>query len=69
MEIWTAETGPARPCTVKRFRLRDFAGWIKGGDVTSSTPAYMAPSNSPCEEVTVRSDIYRPAWCSRDLHR
>jgi predicted Ser/Thr protein kinase len=46
-----------------RVRITDFglAGLsdaIRGGDVRSGTPAYMAPEQLEGREVTVRSDIY-----------
>ena len=57
--MWTAETWARRgPVLVTDFGLAGLAGRIKGGDVTIGAPVYMAPSNTPCEEVTVRSDIY-----------
>ncbi len=40
------------------FGLAGLAGRIEDGDVTSGTPAYMAPEQLAGEEVTVRSDIY-----------
>jgi len=40
------------------FGLAGLAGEIAASDITSGTPAYMAPEQLAGEEVTVRSDIY-----------
>jgi serine/threonine-protein kinase len=40
------------------FGLAALAEAVKGGDIRSGTPAYMAPEQREGREVTVRSDIY-----------
>lgn len=46
-----------------RIRIADFglasvAGQVKAGEISSGTPAYMAPEQLAGQEVTVKSDIY-----------
>ena len=46
-----------------RIRIADFglasvAGQVKSGEISSGTPAYMAPEQLAGQEVTVKSDIY-----------
>ena len=43
---------------VTDFGLAGLSDAIRGGDVRSGTPAYMAPEQLEGREVTVRSDIY-----------
>ena len=40
------------------FGLAGLAGEIAASDISSGTPAYMAPEQLAGEEVTIRSDIY-----------
>ncbi|HEY6342294.1 MAG TPA: serine/threonine-protein kinase [Bryobacteraceae bacterium] len=43
---------------VMDFGLAAAADAVRGGDIRSGTPAYMAPEQKEGREVTVRSDIY-----------
>ena len=45
------------------FGLAAIAGNVKGTEIRSGTPAYMAPEQLAGNEVTERSDCTRWAWC------